>query len=92
MYKEKNKIIKEQKSIIGIEPIMDLEGFMLLLLTDLASKSNVHYLADENIKTACISSEYKRIIEKIMYDENNLTLEFASLFDINKCYEEQLEW
>lgn len=92
MYKFKNKIKEENKQIIGIEPVVDLEHFLILLLADLASKSNLHYYCDEDISTVCISPDYKKIIEKIMYEENDLGIKYASLFDICEYYSSQKEW
>lgn len=56
MYKthEKEMIINEQKSIIGIKPVVDMKHFVMLLLADLASKSPIVYFDDCDIKTACL--------------------------------------
>ena len=82
MYQERSNIKKEQQQIIGIVPAIDMKHFVLLLLADLASKSPIIYFNDCNIKTACLSSDYKRIIQDIMYQENGWGIKFAELIDI----------
>ena len=69
-----------------------MEQFVLLLLADLASKSLTTYLDKHKIKTAHLDHDYKRIIEVIMYQENDTGKEFAELIDVSKYYEHQLEW
>ena len=84
----------EQRKIIGIEPSIDIKHFALLLLVDLASKSQIIYFdsARENIKTACIPFDYKEIISEIMYEENGWGIEFAELINIHSYYEFQMDW
>ena len=66
----KQDIIEEQRHLIGIEPVMDMKNFVLLLLTDLACKSKIHYFNNQELMTACLPLDYCEIIEKIMYEEN----------------------
>ena len=88
----KERIIEEQKNIIGIVPVMNMKNFVMLLLADLASKSRIYHLDGRKTKTACLSSDYKRIIEDIMYQENGWGIKFAELINIYTYYEFQQEW
>lgn len=88
----KERIIEEQKSIIGIVPVMNMKNFVMLLLADLASKSKIYHLDGRKTKTACLSADYKRIIEDIMYQENGWGIKFAELINIYTYYEFQQEW
>ena len=92
MYKDREKIKEEQRKIIGIEPVIDMKNFVLLLLADLASKSHVIYFNGNKNKTACLSTEYKKIIEDIMYQENGWGIRFATLINIHAYYEFQTDW
>jgi hypothetical protein len=91
MLNEAEKIKKEEQQIIGIIPVVDMKNFVLLMLADLASKSKIHYF-NNNIKIACLSTNYKEIIEDIMYEGNGWGIEFASLIDIYSYYEKQQDW
>ena len=42
MYRERIK--EEQRKIIGIEPVIDMKHFVILLLADLASKSHIYII------------------------------------------------
>lgn len=88
----KEKIKKEQQQIIGIVPNIDMKNFVILLLADLASKTCIIRFDDSDIKTACLSTEYKKIIEDIMYQENGWGIKFATLIDIYSYYEFQSDW
>lgn len=76
----------------NIIPIIDMEKFVMLLLADLASKSPITCFDNPNKKIACLKTDYKRIIEKIMYEENGWGIKFAQLIDIKQYYNNQLEW
>ena len=88
----KESIIAEQKHIIGIEPVMDINNFALLLLADMASKSKIFYSDKRNSMTASLPLNYCEIIEKIMYEENGWGIKFAELIDIYSYYENQSDW
>lgn len=88
----KERIIAEQKHIIGIEPVMDINNFALLLLADMASKSKIFYSDKRNSKTASLPLNYCEVIEKIMYEENGWGSKFAELIDIYSYYENQSDW
>lgn len=88
----KQDIIEEQRHLIGIEPVMDMKNFVLLLLTDLARKSKIHYFNNQELMTACLPLNYCEIIEKIMYEENGWGIKFAELIDIYSYYECQSDW
>ncbi len=88
----KQDIIEEQRHLIGIEPVMDMKNFVLLLLTDLACKSKIHYFNNQELMTACLPLNYCEIIEKIMYEENGWGIKFAELIDIYSYYECQSDW
>jgi len=92
MYRNQEKIREEQRKIIGIEPVIDMKHFVLLLLADLASKTQIIYLNDNKNKIACLSTEYKKIIEDIMYQENGWGIRFATLINIHTYYEFQSDW
>ncbi len=88
----KERIIAEQKHIIGIEPVMDINNFALLLLADMASKSKIFYSDKQNSMTASLPLNYCEVIEKIMYEENGWGIKFAELIDIYSYYENQSDW
>lgn len=88
----KQDIIEEQRHLIGIEPVMDMENFVLLLLADLARKSKIHYFDNQELMIACLPLNYCEIIEKIMYEENGWGIKFAELIDIYSYYECQSDW
>lgn len=88
----KQDIMEEQRHIIGIEPVMDMKNFALLLLADLARKSKTHYSDNQELMTACLPLNYCEIIEKIMYEENGWGIKFAELIDIYSYYECQSDW
>lgn len=92
MYTNQTDICNEQKKIIGIEPVVDMKSFVILLLADLASKSPIIHFDNPNIKTACLSIDYKKIIEGIMYEKNGWGIKFATIINIYSYYEFQLEW
>jgi len=69
-----------------------MRNFIILLLADLASKSLIHHFDNSEIKTACLRTDYKRIIEDIMYEENGWGIKFATLINIYSYYEFQLDW
>ena len=92
MYLIKKRIIDEQKHLIGIEPVVDMKNFVLLLLADLAQKSNSFYLDNKNLMIAELPLNYCEIIEKIMYAENGWGIKFAELIDIYSYYESQSDW
>jgi len=69
-----------------------MRNFIILLLADLASKSLIHHFDNSGIKTASLSTDYKRIIEDIMYEENGWGIKFATLINIYSYYEFQLDW
>lgn len=92
MHYQKNEICEEQRKIIGIEPVIDIKNFMMLLLADLASKSPIYHIGNVDLKTACLRTNYKEIIENIMYQENGWGIKFATLIDIYSYYEFQQEW
>lgn len=91
-YYNKKDIIEEQKYLIGIEPVVDMKNFVLLLLADLARKTKVYDFQNPNLKVASLPFEYRDIIEKIMYEENDWSNEFASIIPIYSYYEYQREW
>lgn len=90
MYTRKN-IIEEQKKIIGIVPVIDMKHFVELLLADLASKSPIIDCNNENTKTAYLSTDYKQIIQDIMYNEE-FGNKFIEIINIYTYYEYQLAW
>ncbi len=88
----KNRIIDEQKYLIGIEAVIDMKNFVLLLLADLARKSTTFCLDNEDLMIASLPLNYCEIIEKIMYTENGWGIKFAELIDIYSYYENQSDW
>lgn len=88
----KDEVMEEQKHIIGIEPVMDLSNFALLLLADLARKSKIYNLESSNLLLAFLPLNYAEIIEKIMYEKNGWAIKFAELIDIYNYYEYQNIW
>ena len=92
MYRRKEKIKEEQQQVIGIIPNIDMKHFVTLLLADLASKTHIIRFDGSDIKTACLSTDYKRIIEDIMYQENGWGIKFATLINIYSYYEFQSDW
>lgn len=91
-YYNKRDIIEEQRYLIGIEPVVDMKNFVLLLLADLARKTKIHDFQNPNLKAALLPLEYRDIIEKIMYEENGWGMEFSSIIPIYSYYENQREW
>ena len=91
-YYNKRDIIEEQRYLIGIEPVVDMKNFVLLLLADLARKTKIHDFQNPNLKVASLPLEYCDIIEKIMYEENGWGTKFASIIPIYYYYENQREW
>lgn len=91
-YSNKRDIIEEQRYLIGIEPVVDMKNFVLLLLADLARKTKIHDFQNPNLKVALLPLEYRDIIEKIMYEENGWGTKFASIIPIYYYYENQREW
>lgn len=85
IFKNKEDIVKEQKYLIGIEPVIDMKYFVLLLFTDLALKSS-------NENKAILPLEYLNIIEKIMYDGSKWNSKFSQLIDITAYCEYQDNW
>ncbi len=81
----RNRIINWQKKIIGIEPVVDMRNFVLLLLADLASLS-------KDLVIATLPFDYLENIECIMFSEKGLGIKFAKLIDIYTYYEEQSNW
>lgn len=75
---------------INITPVVDLKGFVTLLLADLASKTR--NIWTENTKYAFLPMDYKNRIEQIMYAENGWGIKFSKLIDINEYYEKQRQW
>lgn len=92
MYLKKERIKDEQQKIIGIIPVIDMKHFVTLLLADLASKTPIIRFDENKIKTACLSTDHKKIIENIMYQENGWGIKFATLIDIYSYYESQSDW
>lgn len=90
----RERLKKENKKNIGIEPVVDMKHFVMLLLADMARKSPILYFdkSKHNIKTACFETDYKRIIEEIMYVENGWGIKFAEFIDISEYYECQIDW
>lgn len=64
-YSNKRDIIEEQRYLIGIEPVVDMKNFVLLLLADLARKTKIHDFQNPNLKVALLPLEYRDIIEKL---------------------------
>ena len=91
MYNNRKKIRAEQRKIIGIEPVIDMKHFVELLLVDLASKSPFTNKQDKNIKTSCLSTDYKQVIQDIMYDEE-FGNKFTEIINVHTYYEYQLAW
>lgn len=91
-YYNKKDIIEEQKYLIGIESVVDMRNFVLLLLADLARKTKIHDFQNQNLKVALLPLEYRDIIEKIMYEENGWGMKFSSIIPIYYYYENQREW
>ena len=94
LYKEREKIKEEQRKIIGIEPVIDMRNFVELLLANLAYNST-DYSIDYNrpeLRTFYLSTEYNKIIEDIMYQENGWGIRFAQIINIHSYYEYQLDW
>lgn len=91
-YSNKRDIIEEQRYLIGIEPVVDMKNFVLLLLADLARETKIHDFQNPNLKVALLPLEYRDIIEKIMYEENGWGMKFSSIIPIYSYYENQREW
>ena len=47
-YSNKRAIIEEQRYLIGIEPVVDMKNFVLLLLADLARNNNTKFLKSKS--------------------------------------------
>ena len=92
MYMTPHNIKEEQRKNIGIEPVVDMKHFLILLLADLASKSPIVDFDNPDQNIACLSIDYKKIIESIMYEENGWGIKFATLINIHSYYEYQQEW
>lgn len=86
------RLNKENKKNIGIEPVVDMKHFVMLLLVDMARKSPITYFDGRKTKTACLETDYKRIIEEIMYEGHGWGIKFAEFIDIANYYEYQIEW
>ena len=91
-YYYKNDILKEQKYLIGIEPVIDMRNFVLLLVVNLACKTAMCDPSYPDFKIASLPFEYRDIIEKIMHEENGVDMEFSSIIPIYSYYENQREW
>lgn len=77
---------------IDITPVVDMKGFVTLLLADLASKNTIYVFNESNKKYASLPIDYKNRIEKIMYEDNEWGIKFSRLIDINEYYEHQIDW
>ena len=77
---------------IDITPVVDMKGFVTLLLADLASKNTLYVFNGPNKKQASLPMDYKNRIEKIMYADNEWGIKFSRLLDINEYYENQSDW
>lgn len=76
-----------------VVPVLDLEHFIELLLVILAKKNqSIYFYKPSNLLTATLSTNYKEVIETIMYEENGWGMKFAKLIDITRYYFEQSEW
>lgn len=76
---------------IDITPIVDMKGFVTLLLAELASKDEGSVRKGE-VRYACLPIDYKSRIEQIMYQQNGWGIKFSRLIDINEYYEDQKQW
>ena len=75
-----------------VEPVIDLEHFVELLLVTLANKDRLQpSFIDKRIKRhAILSTDYKKKIENTMYDEDSKC--FTKLIDYFDYYEHQSKW
>lgn len=80
------------KHYIDITPVVDMKGFVTLLLADLASRETLYVFNGPNKKQASLPMDYKKRIEKIMYEDDDFVRQFSRLIDISKYYEHQIDW
>lgn len=77
---------------IDITPIVDMKGFVTLLLADLASRETLYIFNGPNKKQASLPMDYKSRIEQIMYMDNGNGIKFSKLINIEDYYEHQIKW
>jgi len=68
-----------------------LDDFVLLMLVNLAKKSDVTF-NDDKCKMACLPAYYKQIIENILCADNGWKEKFSNLIDINKYFIDHFMW
>lgn len=87
------RLLQEQKKVIGVEPSMSMSRFVILMLANLAKRTQIYDYVDRNKRTATLPFDYASIIEKIMYsDKEELINDFADLIDIAYYYSFQNDW
>lgn len=89
---EKNKIIEDERKIIGIEPIIDIEHFALLFITELVNEGKIYKTKNHDLKIASLPSDYISIIDNIMHDEDKFNIKFAEIIDIYSYYNDNNKW
>lgn len=80
------------KHYIDITPVVDIKGFVTLLLADLASRETLYVFNGPNKKQASLPMDYKKRIEQIMYADDKCVIQFSRMIDISIYYEHQIEW
>lgn len=76
----------------NVEPVVDLEHFIELLLVILTERDYLCYFAKNSIRIAELPTDYKKAIEKAMFDNTIYTIQFSQLIDSYLYYEKQSLW
>ena len=71
---------------------MDLNDFVSLMLVTLAIDSKIIDILNKNKKIVSFPSQYKQIIENILYMDNGWKEEFSVLIDIEKYFADHFRW
>lgn len=76
----------------NIEPVIDLEHFIELLLIMLTDDKGFNFITQKREWIANIPSNLLEQIENIMYSQDEEIILFLQLIDSYQYYEKQLEW
>lgn len=76
----------------NIEPVIDLEHFIELLLIMLIDDKGFNFITQKREWIANIPSNLLEQIENIMYSQDEEIILFLQLIDSYQYYEKQLEW
>ena len=83
----------EYKRIVGVEPVINEENFIKLLLVLLADQSKEHYLNSEGCITqkAELPFDYREAIDYIMY-QDNASSRYEDVIDLGEYYYNNNVW